>query len=117
MPYTTINKHTNQFNSVTYTGNGSTQSITGVGFRPDFTWAKVRADNNNTNENGHMLIDAVRGVTKYLQSNNTEAEATNSYTITSFDSDGFSLGNKAEINSNTNTYVAWNWKAANSSGS
>ena len=65
MPYTTINKHTNQFNSVTYTGNGSTQSITGVGFRPDFTWAKVRADNNNTNENGHMLIDAVRGVTKY----------------------------------------------------
>ena len=117
MAYSTINKHTDQFNTVTYTGNGSTQSITGVGFRPDFTWAKVRADNNNTNENGHMLIDAVRGVTKYLQSNNTEAEATNSYTITSFDSDGFSLGNKAEINSNTNTYVAWNWKAANSSGS
>jgi len=111
MAYTTINKHTDYFNTVLWTGNSGTQSITGVGFQPDFIWGKVRADNNNTGENGHILTDAVRGNTKYLQSNNTNAEATASNTFTSFDSDGFSLGNKAELNSNTNTYVAWNWKA------
>ena len=117
MSYTTVNKSTDHFNVKLWTGNSGTQSITGVGFRPDLIWGKVRADNNNTGENGHMLIDAVRGNTKYLQSNTAAAEATNSYTVTSFDSDGFSVGNKAELNSNTNTYVGWNWKAGNSSGS
>ena len=35
MAYTTINKSTAQFNTKLYTGNGSTQSITGVGHQPD----------------------------------------------------------------------------------
>ena len=117
MAYTTIDKSTGHFNTVLWTGNSGTQSITGVGFQPDFIWGKVRADNNNTGENGHILTDAVRGNTKYLQSNSTNAEATNSYTFTSFDSDGFSLGNKAELNSNTNTYASWNWKAGGSGSS
>ena len=37
MAYTTINKHTDYFNTKLYTGNGSTNAITGVGFQPDWT--------------------------------------------------------------------------------
>ena len=41
MAYTTINKSTAHFNTVAYTGNGSSgHAITGVGFQPDWTWIK-----------------------------------------------------------------------------
>jgi hypothetical protein len=99
------------FNTVLYTGNGSTQSITGVGFQPDFVWAKARSA-----ANWHILSDVVRGATSYLHSNNTDAEGTNSAVISSFNSDGFTLGSNATINGNGNTNVAWNWKA-NGAGS
>ena len=46
MPYTTINKSTDHFNTKLYAGTGSAQSITGVGFRPDWVWGKNR---NTTN--------------------------------------------------------------------
>ena len=121
MAYTTIDDPTSFFNNILWTGNSGTQSITGLGFKPNWVWAKVRADNNNTNENDHMVADSVRGTTKFVHTNNTDVEETNANTFTSFDSDGFSLGNKAELNSNSNTYVAWCWKVndttvTNSSG-
>ena len=59
MSYTTINKSTDHFNTKLYTGTGSSNAITGVGFQPDWTWIKSR---NITKD--HMLFDAVRGVTK-----------------------------------------------------
>ena len=100
------------FNSVLYTGNGSARSITGVGFQPDWNWIKVRNDTS-----WHNLVDAVRGVTLNLASNNTNAEATASPTrVTSFDADGFSLGTSNDVNFSGNTFVAWNWKA-NGAGS
>ena len=103
---------TDHFNTKLYVGNGSTQSITGVGFQPDFTWLKER--NNGTNYS-HQLYDVVRGATNYLTSNTTAAEndggASCSTCLTSFDSDGFSLGSNAGINANTINHVAWNWKA------
>ena len=99
------------FNTVTYTGNGSTQSISGVGHQPDFTWIK-----NRSAADGHQLIDAVRGVTKEVSSEDQLAEATNADGLTAFDSDGFSLGDDDEYNTNTENYVSWNWKA-NGSGS
>jgi hypothetical protein len=68
MAYSNINKPNEYFNSVLYTGNGSTQSITGVGFQPDLVWIKNR---NSTNE--HNLTDIVRGATKYLHSNLTQS--------------------------------------------
>ena len=106
MAFTNINKSSEYFNSVLYTGNGSTQSITGVNFQPDLVWIKNR---NSTNE--HNLTDVVRGATKYLHSNLTQGETTAANSLTSFDSDGFSLGSNANFNTNTNTYVAWNWLA------
>jgi len=98
------------FNTVTYTGNGSTNAITGVGFSPDFVWGK-----NRSAVASHNLLDSVRGTTKRLFSNSTEAEVTTATSLTSFDSDGFTLGSDAGLNTNTNTYVAWCWDAGSDS--
>jgi len=106
------------FNPVLYTGNGTTNAITGVGFQPDFVWLKGRSD---ALFNG--LYDAVRGAgsTKGLYSNDTVAEGTyfNFQNLISFDSNGFTLGatvNTNNINLNAATFVGWNWKA-NGAGS
>ena len=112
MAYTTINKSTDYFNTKLYTGNGGTQSITGVGFQPDWTWFK-RRDGTDT----HAVFDAVRGVTKRLIPNNTTAEGTQSNGLTAFGTDGFTIGDAGICNTNTGTYASWNWKAGNSSGS
>ena len=111
MAYTTINKSTDYFNTVLYTGNGSTNAITGVGHQPDWTWIKERGGAEN-----HNLFDAVRGVTKRLRSNGSEAEDTRSTSLTAFGADGFTLGSGNQVNNSSDTYVAWNWKA-NGSGS
>ncbi len=110
MAYTTINKSTDYFNTKLYTGNGSTQSITGVGFQPDWVWYKNRSATAN-----HGLFDAVRGATKLIQSNATGAEQTVSG-VTSFNSDGFGIGADSDGNGNGNNIVSWNWKA-NGAGS
>ena len=98
------------FNTVLYTGNSSTQSITGVGFSPDWTWIKQR----NAAEN-HFLTDSVRGAGLHLRSDATTAESDTSATFTAFGADGFSLtgsGSAApQINDDGDTYVAWNWLA------
>ena len=111
MAYTTINKSTDYFNTKLYTGNGSTQSITGVGFQPDFTWIKDRSALNS-----HRLLDVVRGATKQIYSNSSYFEETDANGLTSFDSDGFTLGTGGAVNGNTNTFASWNWKA-NGAGS
>ena len=100
------------FNPVLYTGNGGTQSVTGVGFQPDFTWVKSR-----TTTNGNGFEDAVRGAGKTLESNNTSAEVNYSSYFTAFTSDGFDMAlGGGFFNSNGQNYVAWNWKA-NGAGS
>jgi len=101
------------FNTKLYTGNGSTNAITSVGFEPSWTWIKNRGDTH-----AHVLVDAVRGVTKELRSSGTNAEITTSNSFTSFDSDGFTLGADStdSYNKNTNNYVSWNW-LANGAGS
>jgi len=112
MAYTTINKSSDYFNTKLYTGNGSTNAITGVDFQPDFVWIKNRDD-----VHGHQLYDVIRGVTKRLSSNNTGAEATDSTGLTSFDSDGFTVGSETAVNANTENIVAWNWLGANGTAS
>ena len=107
MPYTTINKSTDYFNTKLYTGNGSAgNSITGVGFQSDWTWIKDRDNVRN-----HVLTDAVRGVTKNIFSNTTGTESTDTSTLTAFNSDGFTLGNGTKVNGNSINFASWNWKA------
>ena len=106
MAYTTIDDPSEFFNTVLWSGNSSTQSITGVGFQPDFVWLKSR-----TNSASHRLNDSNRGVNKQLASNSTDAESSFTTMLTSFDSDGFTLGNNVGINGTGYTNVGWNWKA------
>ena len=107
-----IDKPNLHFNTKLYTGNGSTQNITGVGFQPDWTWTKKR---NGTT--GHRLVDAVRGVTKALFSNGTNAESTEANGLTAFASDGYALGTDGNYNNSSDTYVSWNWKAGGTASS
>ena len=100
------------FQTTLYTGNQTARSITGVGFQPDFVWAKNRGFAES-----HILSDAVRGATLLMKSNTTGAEATNTQGLTSFDTDGFSLGTSQEPNKSGYAYVAWNWLAANGTAS
>ena len=111
MAYTTINKSTDYFNTKLYTGNGGTNAITGVGFQPDWLWLKKRNSSAN-----HFLFDAVRGASKELNSNNNEAEASPANYLSSFNSDGFTIGSDSDINGNSDTFASWNWKA-NGAGS
>ena len=113
MAFTTINNGSLYMNTKLYTGTGATRSVTGVGFKPDFTWIKnrVKADSN------HFLTDIVRGATKYLHSDADSSETTNPNTLTSFDSDGFSLGDLDNVNKNGDTLVSWNWLAGGNQGS
>ena len=111
MAYTTINKSSDYFNTKLYTGNGSTQSITGVGFQPDWVWSKKR---NATCD--HHIFDAVRGATYKINSASTETSSADANTLTSFDSDGFSIGTNSCQNNSGDTFVSWNWKAGTTSG-
>jgi hypothetical protein len=116
MAYTTIKKSTEHFNTKLYTGNGSTQSITGVGFQPDFVWLKQRSSGVYY----HRLQDSIRGAGKPIYSNRTDAEGDfgtgTTGSIRTFDTDGFSIGSDTGSNENNTTMVSWNWKA-NGTGS
>jgi hypothetical protein len=107
MAYTTINKSSDHFTTHLYSGNDSTNNQTSLGLTPDLVWVKCR--NNATPS--HYWVDKVRGDKKYISSNATTAEQTDSNT---FDlvSGGFNLaGGNGWTNLSGRNYVAWNWKA------
>jgi len=117
MAYTTIDNPGLYFNTKLYTGNGTAigsggQAITGVGFQPDWVWIKDRTDSDRP-----RMFDAVRGVTKALDTSDTTAESTLSEGLTAFGSDGFTVGNHAGVNSSSDNFVAWNWLGANGTAS
>jgi len=97
---------------VTYTGNGGTQTISGLEFQPDLVWIKSRSAGYS-----HRLYDSIRGVSDALYPDITDSEGVNQGTnenLTGFTSDGFSLGAATgidAINANNATFVAWAWKA------
>ncbi len=117
MAYTDIDKSDDYFNTLLYTGNGSSsRAVTGVGFQPDWMWFK-RRDGSGT----HSVFDIVRGtngtVYRRLLPQDTGAEDTASGTVLAIGSDGFTLGNDSNINQNSETYVAWNWLGSNGTAS
>ena len=107
-----IDKPSDYFNTVLYTGNASTLNITGLDFQPDLCWLKIRSAADN-----HALFDSVRGVKKRIASNLTAAEINRATALTSFNSDGFTLGDNSETNAPSGTYASWNWKAGGSASS
>jgi hypothetical protein len=109
LPEPTIADGSTAMDVVTYTGNGSTQTISGLNFSPDFLWIKRR----NTALD-HFVWDSVRGITKELYTNQTYAEGTATNKLTSLDSNGFTVQNNAAVNALNDTYVAWTWDAGSS---
>jgi hypothetical protein len=102
------------FNATLYTGNGTAigsggKAVTGTGFQPDLVWIK-----NRDAADSHAWYDIARGTTKQIESDNTSAETTESEGLTTFGSDGFTVGNLDQVNTNTEDYVAWQWLGSNS---
>jgi len=112
MAFTDIDKPSDYFETKLYTGNGGTLNVTGLDFAPNWVWIKKRTGASGTSN--HYLFDSVRGASKTLFSNATNAEDTNTNSLTAFNSDGFSLGNDTDVNVNNGTFVSWNWKAGTS---
>jgi len=103
-----------RFNTVLYTGNGTAigsggKAVTGTGFQPDWVWLK-----NRDAADDHALYDIARGVTKQWESNTNTTASTESEGLTTFGSDGFTVGSLDQVNTNTEDYVSWNWLASNS---
>ena len=101
-----IVKPQKHFETLLYTGTGSTQSITGLEFQPDFVWIKKRNASAY-----HQLFDTVRGATKGLFSNIENAEYQDTGNLQSFIDGGFTADGFNGTNASGGTYVAWCWKA------
>ena len=98
------------FSTWLYTGNGSSQTITnGINLsgKGGLVWIKDRTAPEN-----HCLFDTVRGNTKRLISNLTNAQATVSDEITSFNNNGFSLGagSTGFTNNNGENFCSWTFR-------
>ena len=111
MAYTTINKSTDHFFTKLWSGTNAGETISGIPFQPDLNWTKQR-----TGTQDHVLVDAVRGSTKILNSNDNSADDTVSGGVTAFDSDGFSVGSESVTNNRSENYVAWCWKETADAG-
>jgi len=111
MAYTTIDKSSLHFNTKTYTGTGSSNALTGIGFQPDLIWtatlneAEIRPIN-----------DSVNGINNYLRSNDVDTLETGGTNITAQSSDGYTVGTNDRFNQSSNSFISWNWKA-NGAGS
>ena len=99
-----IDKPSDYFNTLIWTGNGLTRSITGVNFQPDFTWIKKRSSADS-----HHVFDVVRGAGNRLLTDSTSAEYVGSNELTAFNSDGFTVSNNGAVNGSGGTYVGWSW--------
>jgi hypothetical protein len=112
LPTPTIADGSDYFDTKLWTGNGSTQNITGYNFSPDLVWTKQR------NSAGfHALFDPIRGVHNALRTHSSGGTYTDNGLLTAFNSDGFSVGSAGDINGNNNTYVGWAWDAGTSNTS
>jgi hypothetical protein len=117
LPTPTISNGANYMAATLYQADGSSNltisnAVNGISFQPDFAWIKTRsaADNN-------ALWDSVRGNGVALFSDLTNAQQALSQ-LSSLNSNGFTvLYGAGQVNYQTRTYVAWQWKAGGAGGS
>jgi hypothetical protein len=117
LPTSTIVKGNTVMDATTFTANGTTQTVTNTaGFKPDLVWQKIR---NTTG--GNYVVDSVRGASLVLTTNDTSADSSSPNFVTSFNSNGWSLGTNNYLNGSS--VVGWQWQAgqgttsSNTSGS
>ena len=110
LPDPTIADGSTAFNAKTYTGTDNSNAISGLGHSPDLLWIKRRSG-----PSGGVIFDQIRGVATALESANTGADKNNDPPLTSFDTDGFTVGGSySQVNANNETYIAWSWDAGSS---
>ena len=120
MAYTTIDNPELFFQCKAYTGNGTAIGSGGLAvtldgsenMQPDFVWLKRRTDAGYH----HNLFDSVRGATQLVYANLAEAAGTKTEGVTSFNSDGFTVGNDGDCNASGKSHVAWCWKESATAG-
>ena len=108
MAYTTIDDPSAYFQTLLYTGNATGRSLTNTGnsdLKPDWIWTKKRNEAQN-----HCVTDSTRGVANILFPDASDAESATQL-VTEFRTNGFGINTNALVNDNTDTYVAWQWKA------
>ena len=110
MAYTTIDDGSKYFQTLLYSGNATgSRALTNTGnsdLQPDWVWIKERSSTS-----AHKLLDSTRGVSLALGTNTTNADESFAF-LSSFDSDGFTIGTSdGSTNASGDTYVAWQWKA------
>ena len=100
-------KPAEHFSVTLRSGNGN-QAVTGIGFQPDLIWSKTRNQTHNW-----QVHDSVRGPTAGMLSTDIPDAESSTYTLDSFDSDGFTIdsGNLVGMNNSGNNYVTYAWKA------
>ena len=114
MAYTNIDDPSAYFQTATYTGAGTNQTVTNDGnsdLQPDFLWIKRRNAGY-----GHVVVDSNRGLGSsnppYLATEATDAENSNQNWISGVGTDSFTIGiNEQNLSNTSGTYVAWQWKA------
>ena len=110
LPTPTILQGNKYMDATLYTGQGVVQTVVNAGqFKPDLVWQKPRNEVAS-----HRLVDSVRGVNNVLYSNQTAVAATETTTLTAFNSNGFTGGGSNAVSSG-NTAVAWQWQAGQGS--
>jgi hypothetical protein len=124
LPDPTIKLPNNHFGTLLWTGNATVRTISdtsAVNFTPDWVWVKSRSSGDD-----HQLTDSVRGSSKALKSNATDAEidwdtaySGNNKGMGDYVNGGFILddnGNNNRYNRNSATFVAWNWNGGDTDG-
>lgn len=104
-----INQPSAHFQIEKYAGTGSAHNPVFDGpanLQPDFIWIKETDSNSYSN----ILTNTTRGLTKYIYTDSTQAEQTNSNRVGGADTDGFGVGTASDVNNNGNNYVAMCWK-------
>jgi len=117
MAYTTIDDPSEYFHIQLYTGNSNddrdiTNDANAGDFKPDWLWIKER-----TSTSSHQLVDSNRGARYAALSDSTNAEDDDQNRVQAFNTDGFQVGSASTVNENSQTYVAWQWKANGGSAS
>lgn len=114
MSYTVIDDPSEFFQTSLFNGNAGTQSVVNDGnadLSPNLVWIKCRSG-THSGEN-HNIFDSVRGVNKFLIPNGTTTNSTDTNSLTAFNSDGYSLGSRTDVNG-SGAYVGWQWKMGTS---
>jgi hypothetical protein len=98
------------FSTYLYEGNSSTQTITnGIDLDGEggLVWLKIRPVATS-----HVLVDTERGASSAIFSDSTDSEQTGYPYVTSFNSDGFTLGNMSATNDSSYNYASWTFRKA-----